>query len=249
MKSIFATAALAAACHAAFASGIYRESFNDGHAQFWDPRPAEAFSIETSGSGNPFYRGSADVTRRGGVVSQVSTLMIPPPRNFRYTVRVADNLIRPTYLVFRATADFGFDRRGRHGSGYAFGIDCISGLNSFYFYKAVDGRFSVIQTWKRVPSLKCSGDIDDADELRVTMKDDLIVLSINGEGVYRYRDPDPITSGRLGFYNISDDYQPTHSDFDHVVVGRAPDTLDDVEAPSEAAEGGPLQADDRGTGS
>ena len=58
MKSIFATAALAAACHAAFASGIYRESFNDGHAQFWDPRPAEAFSIETSGSGNPFYRGS-----------------------------------------------------------------------------------------------------------------------------------------------------------------------------------------------
>jgi len=232
MKSIFAAAALIAACQGAFATGIYHETFNDGRAQFWDPRPAEAFSIETSGSGNSFYRGSAEASL---VQWQVSKLRLPPPKDFRYTVRVADNGVRPTYVIFRATANFAYDGVNYRGSGYAFGIFCGGHDREFYVYKMVDGELTTLQSWTDV-SLKCSGDIDDADELGVTMTGDDFVLAINGRPVFRYSDPDPIKRGRVGFYNVSDDLLDTRSDFDHVVIGRAPAHLDAQPAADEPGE-------------
>jgi hypothetical protein len=227
MKTAFAAALLAALSTTAFAMDSYHEDFSDGLAQRWVPQQEDVYSVQPSVTGNLHYHAAAaaDLSQ---LLGQVSQLRSRPLSDFTYSVRIVDNAVRPTYMIFRSTPDFamrydtGTGVTTFHGSGYAFGLACIPDIRSmYYFYKVVDGELTVIQSWTSAP-MSCTGDIDHADRLQVVAHGAEIDLYVNGSQVDTYVDPSPIRKGLVGVYNISDTLYDTWSDFDNVILKALP---------------------------
>lgn len=227
MKIAMTAAVLAAMTQSALAAGTYREDFSDGMANYWTPQQKASFKVVPSATGNLNYRGAAaaDPTQ---TFAQVSTLSSRPLADFQYSVTVADNAVRPTFLIFRATPDFGsrYDattfQTTYQGTGYAFGVACSPLIrSSFYFYKIVNGLQTTIQPWANAP-LNCTGDIDHGDRLSVVAKGTQTMLYVNGTLVYTYTDGASIGSGRVGLYNYTDYVVDTFSNFDNIVISAPP---------------------------
>lgn len=258
MTKNWIAAALVAALLPAAHAGTYHERFDDGLAQGWQPQDATAWSILPSAAGNLHLRGQAapDATQ---VASQVTTFK-RTFGDFGYAVTVADNAVRPTYVLARATADFSmrYDTSTGHttytGSGYAFGIGCSPFVYKVaYAYKVVDGVATVIQPWKAMSGMGCTGDITTGDRLEVRLQGATIQFYVNRQRVMSWTDPSPILSGRVGLYGVTDTAQPTWSDFDDVVVKPITTTLQPASSalpaatasatgPAADAMGRPLQA-------
>lgn len=239
MKKLIAAALVAATLPAAHAAS-YHERYDDGVAQGWQPQDATAWSIIPAADGNLHARvqAAADATQTYAQVSTQKHVFT----DFGYGVTVADNGVRPTFILARATPDFSsrWDAATGHttytGSGYAFGIGCSPFVwKVAYAYKVVNGVVTVIQPWKAMSGMGCTGDITTGDRLEVRLQGATIQFYVNRQRVVSWTDPAPILSGRIGLYGVTDTTQVTWSDFDDIVVKPLTTVLQPASSTSSAA--------------
>jgi len=195
----------------------YKENFEDGLAQLWEPQVA-AQRWRVIGSLGHKYKARASARFNGNMVSTYGGAEYA---NFNYSVSLRNKGVYASYMIFRATPDFSQQRsqRPQSGSGYAFGIDdhaCVSGgLGKYYIYKMENGSFSTIKDWTESPYIKCD---KQWNRLRVRAIGDTLKFFINGKLVYEFTDNAALLSGRIGLLGYSYTATPTRHYFDNIVV-------------------------------
>ncbi len=195
----------------------YKENFEDGLAQLWEPQ-ATAQRWRVIGNLGHKYKARASARFDGNMVS---TYAGAEYANFNYRVSLRNKGDNASYMIFRATPDFSQQRSQspQSGSGYAFGIDnraCVSGgLGKYYIYKMENGSFSTIKAWTESLYIRCD---KQWNSLRVSAKGGALKFFINSKLVYKFTDNAAILSGRIGVLGYSYTKTPTRHYFDNIVV-------------------------------
>lgn len=197
----------------------YEQDFEAGKAPGWQAQTKANWKIGGT-EANRFYQAQAGKSGSADKGAYVSTFRGGAFQDFDYRVRVKSNNSYPSFLLFRASADFSRNGGTGAGTGYAFGLraQCAAGQKDkeFRIYKQVNGGLQNINDeWTFSDKLNCAA---VGNRVRVTAVGGEINFYVNDSKVFTYKDPAPIASGRIGLMAFDGADAPTTHQFDNIYV-------------------------------
>jgi hypothetical protein len=207
------------ALSSAVMADTYEQDFESGKAPGWQAQTKGNWKIAGT-EANRFYQAQAGKSGSADMGAYVSTFRGATYQDFDYRVRVKSNNSYPSFVLFRASADF-FRNGGKgSGTGYAFGLraQCVAGQKDkeFRIYKLVNGGLQNINDdWTFSDKLNCAA---VGNRVRVTAVGGEINFYVNDSKVFSYKDAAPIASGRIGLMAFDGADAPTTHQFDNIYV-------------------------------
>jgi hypothetical protein len=197
----------------------YEQDFEAGRAPGWQAQTRGNWKIAGT-EANRFYQAGAGKSVSAEKGAYVSTFRGATYQDFDYRVRVKSDSAYPSFLLFRASADFSRNGGTGAGTGYAFGFraQCAAGQKdkAFRIYKQVNGGLQNINDeWTFSDKLNCAA---VGNRIRVTAVGGEINFYVNDSKVFTYVDPAPIARGRIGLMAFDGADAPTTHQFDNIYV-------------------------------